>query len=155
VALKYRNFTSNFYADRYESEVFLLPSSFLASVFIYLWSWSGTNSTITVAIYWPTVSALDDRWWLESNYWNESVAGETQVLGENLTQCRSVHHRSHMTWPGIELGQPKWDNSINKMETAFSETSMNFYSAIWHHVPRHNTVWILLEAGKIRNYCSR
>jgi hypothetical protein len=31
------------------------------------------------------------EWWL---------AGETEILGENLTQCRFVHHKSHMTWPG-------------------------------------------------------
>jgi hypothetical protein len=28
------------------------------------------------------------EWWL---------AGETEVLGENLSQCRSVHHKPHMT----------------------------------------------------------
>jgi hypothetical protein len=27
-----------------------------------LWGWSGTKSTITVAIYWHIVPALDDRW---------------------------------------------------------------------------------------------
>jgi hypothetical protein len=30
--------------------------------FIYLWGWSGTEATVTVAIYWPVVPALDDRW---------------------------------------------------------------------------------------------
>jgi hypothetical protein len=26
---------------------------------------------------------------------------ETEVPGENLLQCHSVHHKSHMNWPGI------------------------------------------------------
>jgi hypothetical protein len=64
---------------------------------------AGVNQvTSTAAICRPIVPDLDDKWWwLWRNWWNESAAGETEVLGENLTQCRSVHQRSHMTWPGL------------------------------------------------------
>jgi hypothetical protein len=42
----------------------------------------------------------------------ERLAEETEVLGENLPQCRFVYHKSHRTWPGLEPGRrgekPAW-----------------------------------------------
>jgi hypothetical protein len=38
--------------------------------------------------------------------WNKLLILETEVLGENLSQCRSVHHKSHINSPGLELGPP-------------------------------------------------
>jgi hypothetical protein len=38
------------------------------------------------------------------------LVGETEVLGENLSQCRFVHHEPHML-PGRELGPPRWEAS--------------------------------------------
>jgi hypothetical protein len=38
------------------------------------------------------------------------LAGETEVLGENRSQCRFVHHKPHML-PGREPGPPLWEDS--------------------------------------------
>jgi hypothetical protein len=35
------------------------------------------------------------------------LTGEIEVLGENLHQRHFVHHKSHMTRPGFEPGQPR------------------------------------------------
>jgi hypothetical protein len=39
------------------------------------------------------------------------LAGETEVLGENLSQHHFVHHKYHMSRPGFEPGPPLWEAS--------------------------------------------
>jgi hypothetical protein len=39
------------------------------------------------------------------------LAGEIEILGEILPQRRVVHHKSHMTRPGLEPGPPRWEAS--------------------------------------------
>jgi hypothetical protein len=39
------------------------------------------------------------------------IGGETEVLGENLPQHHSVHHKSHLTRPRLEPGPPQWEAS--------------------------------------------
>jgi hypothetical protein len=73
--------------------------SYRCSLFTYLsMGWSRTKVTFTAATYWPMVPVLDYGAVSGIYEWLE----ETEVLGRNLPQCGSVHHRSHMTYPGLK-----------------------------------------------------
>jgi hypothetical protein len=39
------------------------------------------------------------------------LAGETEVLGENLPQCPFVYHKFHLTRPGFQPGPSRWESS--------------------------------------------
>jgi hypothetical protein len=39
------------------------------------------------------------------------MAGETEVLGENLPQSHFVHYKFHLARPGLENGPLRWDAS--------------------------------------------
>jgi hypothetical protein len=43
---------------------------------------------------------------------------ETEVLRENLTQCRLVHHKSHMTWLGSSPGRRLRKPATNSLSYA-------------------------------------
>jgi hypothetical protein len=46
---------------------------------------------------------------LKEHQWNEIDRGKPKYSGEkNLYQRHFVHHKSHMDWPMIEPGPPRW-----------------------------------------------
>jgi hypothetical protein len=43
------------------------------------------------------------------------MAGKNEVLGENLPQCRFVHHKSHMLFPDGNLGRRGGKPTTNRL----------------------------------------
>jgi len=41
--------------------------------------------------------------------WKDNDSGRTHYMERNLSRCHSVHHKSHMDWPGIEIASLRWD----------------------------------------------
>jgi hypothetical protein len=70
--------------------------------FMHLQGWSGTKSTITAAIYWPIVPALDYRWWWLWRKLVEWTSDRGNKYLEKTCPSAAVHRRSHMNWPRLE-----------------------------------------------------
>jgi hypothetical protein len=62
------------------------------------------------ATTWPIAPTPDDRWWWVEQSVEWELEGETEVLGENFSQCHLVHDKFHITWPGLETGPPRWES---------------------------------------------
>jgi hypothetical protein len=61
----------------------------------------------TAATNRPIVSVLGDY---DDGEIGGMIGRGTKVLGENLPQCRFVHHKPHML-PGREPRPPRWEAS--------------------------------------------
>ena len=46
--------------------------------------------------------SVGDAWLNEHEPMVEWRQGKTEVLAENMSQCYSVHRKSHGDWPGIQ-----------------------------------------------------
>jgi hypothetical protein len=62
---------------------------------------------------WPLIGLLCLSWviMMMKNLVEWRLAGETEVLGENLPLRHYVHYKSHLTRPGLEPGLPQWEAS--------------------------------------------
>jgi hypothetical protein len=77
----------------------------------------------TIPRFLSTAATANTRWRVRELYCQTSwcilmsveqsveweLAGETEVLGENLSQCHFVNHKSHLTWPEMKPRPPLWE----------------------------------------------
>jgi hypothetical protein len=70
------------------------------------------------------------------------MAGETELLRENLPLCHFVHHKPHMTWPGSNPGHRGGKPVTNRLSYGTGRTSLDkdprnmrhcMYSITWEY----------------------
>jgi hypothetical protein len=92
-----------------------------------------------------------DRRVLDWKRWRISMvqfAEETEVLGEHLSQCHFVHHKSHSTWAwtrAVAVGSPRYcTGTFYILYSEFIMHTMNSQSDL-PHVTVQSGRWILEE----------
>jgi hypothetical protein len=60
----------------------------------------------------------------------ELLAGEIEVLGENLPQCRFVHHKSHMLCPDANPGRRGGKPASNRLSYFTAKPTINHLSYV-------------------------
>jgi hypothetical protein len=74
----------------------------------------------TSATNWPVVPVPDD--YEDGEFGGMMIGWETEVLGENLSQCHFVRHKYHMThktklWQDASSDLRSWSNATNSNAT--------------------------------------
>jgi hypothetical protein len=97
--------TTAFYDYEFRNNGLFVGSSFFFSFL----EWGETESTWYVGhcLAYCTSSGWQMMSMEQSVEWE--LGRETEVLGENLPQFHVAHHESHMTWPWLEPGPPRWE----------------------------------------------
>jgi hypothetical protein len=114
--------------------------------FIIIRSMGETEFIWDTGHYWAYCTS--PGWWQMSveQLVEWKLAKETKVLGESLHQYRFVHHKSYMSWPGIEPGWLWWKAGgwlpelWHGQGNTFFWNVINFYQTTGHYIPDDSTL---------------
>jgi hypothetical protein len=99
-------------------------------VFIY-GAGVGNESDIIGAIHWPIVPVFERQYVTGLTQLVECMSGKgNRSIGGNLPQNRSVKHRTHMTWHGIEPGPRRWEADDKPPEVRHGTANVRCYCTL-------------------------